>query len=73
MLKNMQFDDDSYAIKDCIKKRLSNSNLEAIINCTNLTIDPTSYALLQKAQQTSATVERSFSMLNKLMRKDKKF
>ena len=51
LLKNMQFDDDPCAIKNYIKKRLSNSDLETIINCTKLTIDPTSYALLQKAQQ----------------------
>ena len=69
--KNMQFDDDPCAINDYINKRLSNSDLETIINCTNLTIDPTSYALLQKAQPTSAAVERSFSMLNKLLRKDR--
>ena len=69
----MQFNDDPSAINDWIKKRLSNSDLETIINCTNLTIDPTSYALLQKAQPTSAAVERSFSMLNKLRRKDKIF
>ena len=70
LLKNrpMQFDDDPCAIKDYI-----NSDLETIINCTNLTIDPTSYALLQKAQPTSAAVERSWSMLNKLLRKDRNF
>ena len=73
LLKNMQFDDDPCAIKNYINKRLSNSDLETIINCTNLTIDPTSYALLQKAQPTSAAVERSFSMLNKLPRKDRNF
>ena len=73
LLKNMQFDDDPCAIKDYINKRLSNSDLETIIYCTDLTIDPTSYALLQKAQPTSAAVERSFSMLNKLLRKDRKF
>ena len=73
LLKNMQFDDDPCAIKDYINKRLSNSDLETIINYTNLTIDPTSYALLQKAQPTSAAVERSFSMLNKLLRKDRNF
>ena len=72
LLKNMQFDDDPCAIKDYINKRLSNSDLETIINCTNLTIDPTSYALLQKAQQ-KAAVERSFSMRNKLLRKDRNF
>ena len=73
LLKNMQFDDDPCAIKNYIEKRLSNSDLETVINCTNLTIDPTSYALLQKAQPTSAAVERSFSMLSKLLRKDRKF
>ena len=73
LLMNMQFDDDPCAIKDYIKKRLSKSDLETIINCTNVTIDPTSYALLQKAQPTSAAVERSFSMLNKLLRKDRNF
>ena len=73
LLKNMQFDDDPCAIKDYINKRLSNSDLKTIINCTNLTIDPTSYALLQKTQPTSAAVERSFSMLNKLQRKDRNF
>ena len=73
LLKNMQFDDDPCAIKNYIKKRLSNSNVETIINCTNLTIDPTSYALLQKAQPTSAALERSFSMLSKLLRKDRNF
>ena len=69
----MQFDDDPGAIKDYIIKRLSNSNLETIINCTNSTIEPTSCALLQKAQPTSAAVERSFSTLSKLLRKDRKF
>ena len=49
LLKNMQFNDDPRPIKNYINKRLSNSDLETIINCTNLTIDPTSYALLQKA------------------------
>ena len=70
----MQFHDDPCAIKDYINKRLSNSDLETTINCTNLTIDPTSYAILQKAQPTSAAaVERSFSMLNKLLRNDRNF
>ena len=73
LLENMQFDDDPCTIKDHIKKRLSNFDLETIINCTNLTIDPTSYALLQKPQPTSATVERSFSKLSKLLRKDRNF
>ena len=73
LLKNMQFDGDPCAIKNYIKKRLSNSDLETTINCTNLAIDPTSYAPLQKAQPTSAAVERSSSMISKLLRKDRNF
>ena len=73
LLKNMQFDDDPCAIKNYIKKRLSNSDLETIINCTNLAIDPTSYALLQKNQLTSAAVERLFFKLSKLLRKERNF
>ena len=68
-----ELDDDPCAIENYIKKQLSNSDFETIINCTNLTIDPTSYALLQKAQPTSAAAERSFSMLSKLLRKDRNF
>ena len=56
-----------------INKRLFNSDLETIINCTDLTIDPTSYALLQKPLPISAAVERLFSMLYKLLRKDRNF
>ena len=56
-----------------IKKRLFNSDLETVINSTNLRIDPTSYALFQKAQPTSDAVERSLSMISKLLRKDRNF
>ena len=73
LLKNMHFHDDPCAIKDYIKNQLSNFDLETIINCTNLTIDQTSYALLQNAQPTSAAVERSCSKLSKLLRKNKNF
>ena len=60
--------DDLCSIQAHIKQRLSNADLEAIINCTNLTIAPTTYALLRKAQPTSAAIERSFSMSSKRMR-----
>ena len=69
----MQFDDDPCVIKNYLKKRQFNSDLETITNCTNLTIGPTSYAVLQKALTTSVAVERSFSMLSKLLRKGRNF
>ena len=63
LLKNMQFDDDLCSIKDRIKKRLSNSDLETI-NC-QLDNRPNKLCIIaQKAQPTSATVERSFFMLS---------
>ena len=73
LLRNMHFLDDSCSIQAYIKKRLYNSDLEVIINCTNLAIAPTTYAFLKKAQPTSADVEQSFSMLSKLLRKDSNF
>ena len=65
--------DDPCSIQAYIKKQLFSSDLEAIINCTNFAIASTTYALLQKTQPTSSAVERSFSMLSKLLRKDRNF
>ena len=73
LLKNMHFLDDPCSIQAYIEKTTINSDLEAIINCTSLTIAPITYSLLQKAQPTFAAVERSLSMLNKLLRKDRNF
>ena len=73
LLKNMYFLDDPWSPQAYIKKRLINSDLEAIINCTNLDIAPTTYALLHKDQPTSAAVERSFSILSKLLEKERNF
>ena len=74
-LKNMQFGDDPCTIKNYSKKRLPNSDLETTMNCTNLTIDPTSYRThyCKKAQPISAAAEKTFSMLSKLLRKDRNF
>ena len=43
------------------------------MNCTHLACTPITYVLLQKAQPTSAAVERSFAMLSKLLKKDRNF
>ena len=73
LLKNTHFLDDPCSIQAYIKKRLFNSDLEAIINCTSSSIAPTTYALLQEAQLTFAAVEWSFSMLSKPLSKDRNF
>ena len=43
LLKNMHFLDDPSSIQAYIKNRLSNSDLEAVINCANFSIAPTTY------------------------------
>ena len=68
----MHFLDDVSLIQAYVKKRQSNSDLEAIINCISLAIAPTT-CIFAKAQQTSAAVERSFSMLSKPTEKRQKF
>ena len=73
LVKNLN---DPCSIQAYIKKRLFNSDFEAIINCTIwLLLKLPTYALLQKTQPTSAAVERSFSILSKLrlLRKDRNF
>ena len=73
LLKNMYFLDDPCSIQAFIKKRLSNCDLEAKINCINLTNAPSTYERMQRAQPICAAVERSFSMLSKLLTKDRNF
>ena len=49
------------------------SGLKAIISVQQEGINPALYARLHCCQLTSAAVERSFSMLSKLLRKDRPF
>ena len=53
LLKNIHF----CSIQAYIKNLLSNTDLETQLNCSNSAIAPTTYALLQNAQPTSAAVE----------------
>ena len=69
----MHFNNDPCTAKNYIKKRQSNSDLITITNCTNLTIDLTRYALLQKAQQPLLLLRGRFTMLSKLLRSDRSF
>jgi len=50
-----------------------NCDLRAIVEMTRPNISPELYAKLLNCQATSCTVERSFSMLNKLLAKDRHF
>ena len=52
---------------------LQNSDLGNIVDLTQENVSPALYAELQCYQLTSTAVERCFSMLVKLLRKDRQF
>ena len=72
-LTNLDFGDDSCDIASYITKRLKKNDLMDIIEMNREEIAPAVYGMLQKCQPTTASVERSFSMLNKLLAKDRNF
>ena len=52
---------------------MQNNDISEIINMERQDILPAVYHMLQISQPTSASVERSFSMLKKLLAKDRNF
>ena len=52
---------------------MQNNNISEIIDMERQDILPAGYHMLQNFQPTSASVERSFSMLKKLLAKDRNF
>ena len=61
-IEELDFGEDPCNINHYIKKRMQNND-----------ILPAVYHMLQNSQPTSASVERSFSMLKKLLAKDRNF
>ena len=52
-------------------KRMKNNDISKIINIKRQDISPAVYHMLQNSQPTSASVERSFSMLKNQLAKDR--
>lgn len=74
-LNNLDFKQHSAKISNYITKRLEkNKDLDDIVHVKNTTrVSPALLAELQCCQPTSAAVERSFSLLGKILRKDRNF
>lgn len=72
-LADLHFTDDPCQIKNYIEARLMKNGILKIKNMEKESITPMEYSLLMNCQPTSASVERSFSMLNKLLAKDRNF
>ena len=72
-IQKLDFGEDTCKINQYLKKRMQNNDISEIINMERQDISPAVYHMLQNSQPTSASVERSFSMLKKLLAKDKNF
>ena len=72
-LAALNFGDDPCKIQSYLAKRLSSHDLPIIMEARRDDISPATYGRLQLCQATSASVERSFSMLRKILAKDRQF
>ena len=64
---------DTCNINQYIKKRMQNNDISKIKNMKRRDISSVVYHMLQISQPTSASVERSFFMLKKLLAKERNF
>ena len=71
-IQELDFDEDTCNSNNTLKKNESNYIYE-IRNMERQDISTAVYHILQNSQPTSASVERSFSMLKKLLAKDRNF
>ena len=72
-LHALQFHEDPCSISEYISNRLLGKDFVDIINCTRENITPAMFSQLQQCCATSCAVERSFSLLKKLLSKERNF
>jgi len=72
-IQSLDFDNDPANIKPYIAKRLAKNDITKVVNMERSDIAPATYAMLQACQPTSTAVERSFSVLKHMLRKDRHF
>ena len=72
-IQELNFGEDTCHINQYIKKRMQNNDISETINMERQDISPAVYHMLQNSQLTYVSVERSFSILKKLLAKDRNF
>ena len=72
-IQKLDFGEDTCNINQYIKKRMQNNDIFEIIDMERQNISPAVYHMLQNSQPTFASVERSFSILKKLLAKNRNF
>ena len=72
-IQELHFGEDTCSINRYIQKRMQNNDISKIMHIERPNILPAVYSLFQLSQTTSVSVDRSFSMLRKLLARDRKF
>ena len=72
-IQELDFGEDTCNIKQYIIKRMQNNDISEVMSTERHDISPAVYHMLQNSQPTSASVKESFSMLKKLLVKDRNF
>ena len=72
-IQELDFGEDTCNINQYIKKRIQNNDISEIINMERQDISAAVYHMFQNSQPTSASIERNFSMLIKLLVMDRNF
>ena len=72
-IQELEFGKDTCNINQYTKKRMQNNGISEILNMERQDISPAAYFVLQNSQLTSTSVKRSFSVLKKLLAKDRNF
>ena len=72
-IQELNFGEKTCSISRYIKKRIQKNDISKITKLERSDISPTVYSLLQHCQPISASVKRSFSMLRKILNKERNF
>ena len=70
---SLDFDVDGCQIGRYIRERMSRNDINCIVKMRRGDISPHLYSLLSNSQTTSASVKKSFSILGKLLARDRNF
>ena len=73
ILKSLNFQEDKCEISRYLGKRIEKNDIQTIWKRNARNLCPLDYANLLSCQATTISVERSFSILNKLLAKDRNF
>ena len=72
-IQELDFGEVTYNINQHIKKRMQTNGISEIINMEKQDNSPVVYYMLKNSQPTTASLEKVFSMLKKLLAKGRNF